>query len=611
MGFFAELKRRNVFRVGLAYLAGCWVLVQVAETLFPVYEVPDSIIRLMVSVLVIGFPVTLVLAWVFEWTPQGIRKESEIDRQQSVTPQTGQKLNRAIIVMLLVGIGFLAIDKFVLDPQRDAQLARESAQAAREQIKREVAEKAPEMNSIAVLPFRDMSAAGDQQYFSDGIAEELLNALVRVDGLEIASRTSSFIYRDDMLPITQIAEELNVNYVLEGSVRKSGDRVRITAQLINAGNDRHLWSETYDRELDDVLQVQDEISKSIVDAMKSELGLDIGEVRIASETDSASAYDLYLKGRILILARSEMYKAIEALERAVEIDPGFAKAWEVLGAAYYIAPSWGYFSEFDTMELSWAAAQKALDLDDSLALALAVKASIGLATKRYGYAKTLDLMERAIELDPKSATVRLWNALYLANVGFLDQAIDSARSCLEIDPGYENCRRHLANMEYMLGNEEEAVRLYFEGTENGFQGNEANFVPMLLRNVGREAAAMAGASMVITQGFPVGDLLDILEYPHRDHSAARQRLAQRIDSFSWRNSGDRMQTAIFFGAFDLAGDITAWDTFTFLWGPEIAEFRKSSQFKQLTENFGMVEYWRQTEFPPGCEQLPGGDFKCK
>jgi TolB-like protein len=604
--FFQELKRRNVFRVGIAYVVTAWLLLQVADVVLNNFELPGWVFRTTLLVLAIGLPVALLLAWAFELTPEGIRKEKEVDRSQSMTAATGRRMDRHIIIALTLALGLFAVDKFVLDPARD----REIAEAAAEQARNEAPAARAAENSIAVLPFTDMSASGDQQYFSDGIAEEILNALVRVDGLKVASRTSAFAFRGDEQNLRDIAEALEVSHILEGSVRRAGNQVRITAQLIDARSDRHLWSETFDRNLDDILAIQDEIANSIVSSMREELGLEItGQAAIASDTDNVDAYDLYLQGRALVIARGDIGKAAELLKRAVDIDPEFAKAWEVLGAAYFIGPSWGYDMGDEPYELALAASEQALELDDSLALPWSVIGSVGELAGKFGYATTMEYHQRAMDADPHNATVHLWAGLSQGELGFIDKSIPLLRRCLEIDPAYGNCKIHLASMYLSGGDEERAIQLIQESAEDGFTGNEAVFIPLILRHQGRAPAAYVAVRLTAGRNFPVRDLLDILQYPERDHSAAQQRYRARVDEFEWRNLISDPVISAYFNFFDRTA-VAVDDSFNWMWGPDLKRFRQSPEFKLLLEDLGSHTYWRSHGFPPQCRALGEDDFEC-
>ena len=268
MSILRELRRRNVFKVGIAYIVVAWLLLQVADVILNNVTAPGWIFQVILLVLAIGLPLILLFAWAFELTPEGLKREHEVDRDESITTHTGKKLNRVIIGVLVLALAYFAYDKF---QSRSQELF---APVALEPLKNEqgttVAEQA-DAKSIAVLPFVDMSAEKDQEYLSDGISEELLNVLAKVPELKVTSRSTAFFYKGKDFKISDIGRELNVAHVLEGSVRKSGNRVRITAQLIDVDSDTHLWSESYDRTLDDIFAVQDEIANEVVSELKVEI----------------------------------------------------------------------------------------------------------------------------------------------------------------------------------------------------------------------------------------------------------------------------------------------------------------------------------------------------
>ena len=243
MSFYHELKRRNVFRVGAAYIFAAWLLIQVAETIFPLFGYGDTPARITVILLAIGFPLFLVFSWVFELTPEGLKKEKDVDHTASVVRKTGKQLDRVIIVLLALALGYFAFDKFVLDPAQDLKIA----ETARQEGRSEALVESYGDKSIAVLPFVNLSADPEQEYFSDGISEELLNLLARIPELRVISRSSAFYYKGKDIDIPTIAQQLNVTHILEGSVRQAGNRVRITAQLVEARSDTHIWSDIFDR----------------------------------------------------------------------------------------------------------------------------------------------------------------------------------------------------------------------------------------------------------------------------------------------------------------------------------------------------------------------------
>jgi TolB-like protein/cytochrome c-type biogenesis protein CcmH/NrfG len=352
MSIISELKRRNVFRVGVAYAIVAWILIEVAHTAFPTLQLPDWTTTLITVLLIMGFPVALVIAWAFELTPEGLKRETAVDPAESITHLTGRKLDFAIIGLLAIAVVYFAVDKFVL---QDGRIP--------------AAESTGQVKSIAVLPFANMSGDPEQEFFSDGISEELLNVLAKVKGLRVTSRTSAFAFKGKDISIPKIAAELGVEHVLEGSVRMAGDRVRITTQLIEVSTDSHLWSESYDRDLSDIFAVQDEIAAKVGEALKlALLGADSKPIRPSRET-SIDVYSDYL------LARQKLddpsYEALAAAERllksVIERDPEYAPAYAVLAGTYDGMASWGMIPASEVSSRMMPLAEQALVLDDQLA----------------------------------------------------------------------------------------------------------------------------------------------------------------------------------------------------------------------------------------------------
>ena len=324
MSFFEELKRRNVFRVGIAYLISAWVLLQVVDLVLENIQAPDWVMQVFMLALAIGFPLAIFFAWAFEMTPEGIKKEKDVDRTQSITPTTGRKLDRSIIVILLIAVIYFAWDNFSPEPSGLNDNSENTQQAA-------TAQNAPK--SIAVLPFADLSQAKDQEWFADGLAEEILNALAKTPDLLVSSRTSSFRYKGSTLDLPDIANELGVEHILEGSVRSSGDRLRVTAQLIRASDGFHVWSENYDRDTADMIEIQEDLALNIANALKTTMDPDALAAMINTGTRSVEAYEAYLRGLSLkqksrtATARDELVlEAYEQFEFARSVDPDFAAA---------------------------------------------------------------------------------------------------------------------------------------------------------------------------------------------------------------------------------------------------------------------------------------------
>ena len=330
MSFFNELKRRNVFRVGIAYLVVAWLVMQVADVVINNVGAPDWVFRIIMLVLGIGFPLALIFAWAFEMTPEGLKKEKDVDRSQSITAQTGRKLDRAIIGILVVVVAYLLIDKLVLSkPQAEFPAsAPQVSESQSEQAQPAAVAASAKAASVAVLPFVNMSGDADNEYFSDGLTETLLHMLANLPDLQVAARTSSFAFKGKNESIATIANALGVAHVLEGSVQKAGDRVRVTAQLIRADDGFHVWSQHYDRTLNDIFAIQDEIAGDVASALGSSLlGTKVADLHAVDTTD-LDAYDDYLKGlqQQAIFSYSSLDEAENHFKKALAHDPEFDDA---------------------------------------------------------------------------------------------------------------------------------------------------------------------------------------------------------------------------------------------------------------------------------------------
>jgi len=413
LSLFNELKRRNVFKVAAAYIIVAWLSLQVSDTLVPALHLPEWFHSGVAFILILGFPVAIIFAWAFELTPEGLRRERKVDRAQSITHKTGRKLDFLIIGALVVALGYIAYDKFVLDPSRDAELVQATTEAVTEQAiesgKEEAADK-----SIAVLPFVNMSDDASNEFFSDGISEELLNLLAKIPELRVISRSSAFSYKGKDFTAPDVARELNVAHVLEGSVRKSGNQVRITAQLIEARSDTHLWSETYDRTLDNIFAVQDEIAADVVAQLKVKL---LGDVPTIEETDP-EAFALYLQGRHLNrLGNAETNQQAQALlQQALVLDSGYAAAWTELGFVYIYQVNFGLRTVDEGYTLAREAVNRALAIDPDYALA---HARLGLfaISQDNDLAAAARHLQRALQLEPANTDI-------IGDVANLTRALD-------------------------------------------------------------------------------------------------------------------------------------------------------------------------------------------
>src|SRR6184192_2189705 len=314
--FFGELKRRNVYKVAIAYAVVAWLLIQIATQVFPFFEIPNWAVRLVVLLLIIGFPVALVLAWAFEITPEGIKRTEDVDHSQPTTHRTGRTLDFLIIAVLLIIIAVFSYQRFGLSQKTSVSVSA-------------IPEK-----SIAVLPFENRSRDADNTYFADGIQDEILTRLSKIADLKVISRTSTQHYKSAPENLSEIARQLGVAHIVEGSVQKSGDSVRVNVQLIKAANDSHLWADTFDRKLTDIFSVESEVAKAIADQLRAKLTGQEEQVIAARPTDNPEAYDAYLRGLAYSLKTSftpaNALGAQKYLKEAVRLDPKFALAWALL-----------------------------------------------------------------------------------------------------------------------------------------------------------------------------------------------------------------------------------------------------------------------------------------
>jgi len=331
-GFLDELKRRNVVRVAIAYAVVGWLVFQVGEVLFPTFGAPDWIFKSVILLIALGFPIALVFAWAFELTPEGVKKTAEVDASASITPSTGKRLNRITIVLLVIALAYFVWQSQDRGAGKDPAVAAvEEAPAA--DTPAEIVHTPPGQRTIAVLPFVNMSSDEEQEWFADGLTEEILNALARTPDLLVAARTSSFVYKDSDKEVTEIADSLGVAHVLEGSVRRSGDRLRVTAQLIRASDGFHLWSQTYDRDFADLIDIQENVAFEIANALETAMDPEALAQMVSAGTASVAAFESYLQGLaygVSTIQTGDTYlflSAKEAYEKAIAIDPEFAKAY--------------------------------------------------------------------------------------------------------------------------------------------------------------------------------------------------------------------------------------------------------------------------------------------
>jgi TolB-like protein len=496
VSFLAELRRRNVIRMAGLYLVAAWLATQVAGTLLPMFDAPAWIARAVVIALAIGFVPALVFAWVFELTPQGLKREADVPAAGSIAPRMARRMDRAIIVVLLLALGYFAFDKFVLAPRREAAIATQAKQAG-EAVAAKSARQVPD-NSIAVLPLANDSGDKDQQYFSDGLSDDLINALMQFGNLKVIGRNSAFQFRDSKESSAAIGLKLGVAYLLTGSVRKLGETVRVNAQLVKAADGSGVWSQSYDRPYKDLFKLQDEITQAVAEALKAKL---LGTGNAVVQTDhppsgNLDAYSAYQQGRFYAVRSNQpdLRIAIAHYRDAVRLDPAYATAYAALGAAQ-LTLAGNYLGSADAAAM-YAQVQSAIDtalrLNPALPEAYVTQARLminrdfdwngGLAnTERaqklapndprvlVAYARNLamkgqtrvaiGIIEQALKLDPLRADVYQTMAYSLAANGRLDEAKAAIDKAVELQPGSDTFRVLQVFIEVLRGDSRTALAI--------------------------------------------------------------------------------------------------------------------------------------------------------
>ena len=602
MSLFQELKRRNVIRVAILYMVSSWVLLQLTDVLASLLNAPDFAGSFVVLLLLLGFFPALIFAWVYEMTPEGLKREVDVDRTQSQTPETGKKINTVIVVLLVIAIGGLIVDRLI--PESIVEV---------DDVLTESPDAPIDALSIAVLPFADLSPAGDQEYFSDGIAEEILNVLVRIEDLKVASRTTSWGFKgQEALGIPFMAEKMNVRHVLEGSVRKSGDTVRITAQLIDADTDQHLWSETYDRTLtaESVFEVQDDIAKSIVEQLGIIMDADAVAPSHAMDTKDINAYELYLEAWQLFVERRSLRRAIGLFEQAVATDRNFARAWAGLAAIYNVAPGWGIVDR-DYGTLAREAAETAIQLNPGLSLPYAVLAADLTTGWPVDFEQSLALFDEALARDPKNTTAYLWRMILYLELGYFERAERDARQCLEIDSAYDICRSFLALAALYAGDTARALEIHETVLSRGFYGNAMPFLHLYAATGEERTALIAMAANNAGQGTNKATAYEYraLTDPAFDYVAEKTLIDQayfRAGAAEPDWSEAHPDFLFVYRQYDQLDDIEL----PYWWFPYPLEFRNSPHRKRLMRAYGLPEYWRKHGFPPHCKPVGEDDFEC-
>jgi TolB-like protein len=603
-GIFRELRRRSVFRVAAVYLAVAWLLAQVVAVVKEPLHLPNWFDTVVIVFLALGFPIALVCAWAFELTPDGLKRTEDADHAPQAPASLGRKIDFVIIGALVVALVLALWD-------RNAP-SDEAASTVAEQIG-----SANSVRSVAVLPFANVSSDPEQEYFSDGLSEEVLNDLARIEGLKVPARTSSFAFKDSTEGVQAIAAKLGVGHILEGSVRKSGNRLRITAQLIDAANGYNMWSKTYDKELNDVFAIQEEIAESVANALSITLG--IGDrARIKSGTENVDAYNAFLTGRALIndLGPDQTLMAAKEFIRATELDPNFAEAWAALGDSY-IQRMFVFSSDYDEM-LGKAedAAHRALSL------------SPDLASGHYVMAYVYSLRANWELADKEFATARSirseWNtyfgsAVLEMAVGRNERARDYWLRAREAEPRLAYFAGVLSLTYDILGLPDLADKEY--AASQGLAGDrrwleQYRLGAIMGRGTPDQIKAQAHRLAAATDAISAGERRVVDELDHGTLTLDAIR--------AWRDEApERIHDDIVIGlwAAYLGDDEMAFDQIRQalttnpvlgfnVWLPVMKGMRNEPGFEPLLEQLGLVDYWRKTGWPELCRPVGVDGFEC-
>jgi TolB-like protein len=603
--FVGELKRRNVYKVAIAYAVIAWLLMQVATQVFPFLEIPNWAIRLVIMLLALGFPVALILAWAFELTPEGI-KRAEAAYDAATQPSKNHGWIYVVIVAAVLSIGLFFVGRYTAP-----KVSGSSESLAK---------------SIAVLPFVNMSSDRENEYFVDGLTEEILSRVAQINELKVPGRTSCFAFKNKSADLRQVGASLGVAHVLEGSVRKSGERLRITAELVRTLDGYRLWSQSFDRKLDDVFAIQEEIARSIADALSVQLKVG-GAGQAERPTQDMHAYDNYLEARTLITQRSptNVRRGIPLLEAAVQRDPAFAKAWAALAQAHAFAPNYLPIDTTESLQNAENAARKALALDVSLAAAHSALADV--LRDRYHWSEAEAEYRRALELSPGEAETHVQYAEMLLSVGHTDSALEHAERACELEPlswlpSAWRALAHLCRGELAEGKDWTGRSAKIRGYFGGFQIQLTLFYAVAIKDVDLARWAIAQTGQVEWGQPPDTKMLQLTDEALAalsDHSRFPPDLAKapREVQGLWSTSNLFLATvAAFVGQKDAALQALSADLpsrpseLAYIWSPVFKPLRTEPKFLELLRAIKLPNYWRLAGWGDFCRAKGGDDFEC-
>ncbi|MDH5630469.1 MAG: hypothetical protein OEY96_09990 [Gammaproteobacteria bacterium] len=598
MNIIQELKRRNVFKVAIAYLVVGWLAIQVIVNVTVPLSLPDWAPSLVIVLLAIGFPIALIFAWAFELTPDGIKKSKDVDQGSSISHLTSRKIDFIIIGALVLIIGGLVYERMTNKPSILPE----------------------DKISIAVLPFVNMSSDPEQEFFSDGITEEILNALVRVEGLKVTARTSAFAYKGQTPDLREVGKVLGVNNIVEGSVRKSGSKIRITAQLINTTDGSHIWSEVYDRELTDVFAIQDEIAKAIANTLTHSLGLKENKNLVEDRITNMEAYDKYLYARKLIRLRGSknILEAFDLLNEVTTAEPNFAPGWAALSMTYHLIP---YYSvEYSKREklnpvymqyMSEKTARRAVSLNPNLASAYHLLANALRWRRQWVGAE--DAYRMARQLDPESVEIIEDYGEFLERVGHIKKALTLSTEGVNLDPA--SPFPYLRHLETLVLNRQyqqaidKSLELLKEDSSINFLNyplissyiHTGKYHQALLLSEERQDVGLGHSQSIeilkslrdgkSLEGFPDIDLLYDFNLGLLHLIGGDELVLNKIETTTFNNPGNHF--------------IDSYNNLPFM-----DRIRKDIRYKQVVLQLGLVDYWRERGWPDYCEAISDYDFEC-
>jgi TolB-like protein/tetratricopeptide (TPR) repeat protein len=617
MSLFSELKRRNVFRVAVLYLAVSWLVLQATDVLSSLLELPPGIGKIVILLLVLGFPASIAFSWLYELTPDGIKRDASVDVDSSSRLHTARRMNILTIVAAVLALLVVTADRLV--PEKVGLASSGSAPVA-----------------VAVLPFIDLSSEGDQEHFGDGIAEEVLNLLANVRGLRVTSRTSSFSFKGNSSDLRSIADNLGVSHIVEGSVRKFGTRVRVTAQLIDVGQDEHIWSETYDRELTDVFDIQSDVAGQIARVLSTALSSD--EVSLIGQrpTSNLAAWQNFVAARIIYRDRrsaDDIDRAMSLVDAAIEQDPDFSRAYS-LKAALLLGPV--FFESADRnlesrMKIATATAEHALELSPQLGEPYFVLAQVAYWEGRLDDSEKF--FREAVSRAPNNADGRNWYGQFLIVAGYLQRGWAEVQRSAELDPLSPIISWQVAFAAMTVGRLDVVKAFASKSRENGWPSWQPN--------------AIEGGATLQARKFDEAEALYLAAMPHRKEQITLAFDAMRnghIDAATRQNldglsaygppGASRWNTEILAGDLDAAYR-TAWADWeqhsrtdgsdgapeqgagrtderlrADWWFPASSAFRADARFATLMEAVGLLEFWQSNGSPDLCT-LVGETLTCR